>query len=91
MANSDASITDNCSCEATCPTCDLSYWHLGRCLICEWHIDPNVFLRLQFRLLFEPLFEDSDSELDSDDEDEGKSTPELNHSSRLRHNSVSSQ
>lgn len=85
MANS-ATMDD---CTNTCSICDLSYLYLDRCLICEWHVDPNVFLRIQFRLLFEPLFEDSDSELDSDDE--GQMSPEMNHHSRLRHNSVSSQ
>jgi hypothetical protein len=79
------------SCDNTCPTCDLSYWYLNRCLICEWHVDPKVFLRIQFRLLFEPLFEDSDTELDSDEEDEGRETPKMNHQSRLRCNSFSSQ
>jgi len=91
MANSLASIMEDYDYANACPTCDLSYWHLGRCLICEWRVDPNVFLRIQFRLLFEPLFEDSDTELDSDEEDEGQITPEMNHPSRLRHNSVSSQ
>lgn len=90
MADSLAS-TNDCDCDDACPTCDLSYWHLGRCLICEWDIDPNVFLRIQFRLLFEPLFEDSDSELDSDEEEEESITPQVNRSrNRARLNSVSS-